>query len=1260
MRRSLNRLLRLAWYGAAALLVALAVASVGLRLALPGLDAHRDAIGQAAGEVAGLPVGIAQLRAQWRGAFPSVVADDITLGTAADAPAALRFAHAEVDIALLESLFRRELVLERLALDGVDLTLRRETDGRFVIAGLPPRRTAFLDWILRQRDVTVTGADIRFEDRLRQGPDLRFEDARLALGGGREAVLRMAVEDAGALGRAVRAELRLTRQGPEELRAALEGVAPGPLLAFAGHRADAAGAVESLDGRLWLHWRDGALGRVAFDLRANLAPSARPGGFGPRALQAAGVASPANGAWRMKLAEFNAGPSAGGIPVSETLLEIGGLPEAPRVALLADRLPLDLVETLGNLLPGLPRPALRGELRALRGVWQRRGDAPPAFYLAGRLRYGHLGGVDSWPGLDRVAAGFAVSSEAGAIAFDGGGFVLDEPGRLAAPLAFTGLNGVARWQRDGGRWSLATDGLDGEAAAVPFALEGRADLTPGRRPHAELALELGAADLPRLQLLLPKGVLKERAEYWFRHAFREGRLGHLRAELRGDLADFPFDGGEGLFTVDFAVADATLEYSDKWPVASGVTGRGAIAGRRFAASLERGRFFSSPVSETRFAIADLFNPKPVLTGTGRVHASPADAVAMIEQSPLAAGPLGRLTALEVEGAFDLDLALDIGLKRGERKTASGTLRLDGNTLRTPEGIELRDLRGALDFTRERWQGQDIDASFDGEPVRLVVDGRGPASAPGAATEIRMRGASDAAGILRQLERHAPFVHGVLERSERLGAARGRTAWLAILDLPAAQPDAEPPPRRLRIESDLAGLALDLPWPLGKAAGGTRRLRLEAELGGTGERSTRVSLDDTVRVRVDRERRADGSTRQLRTDIAFGTDAEAREPGIHLHGELAELPLAEWTSLLARGLPPTAGERQPVSFDARVERFRLIGQAFEDVRVKGLRDDLAWRATLESARLAGTVTAPFSLETAPLTLNLERLWLEKVDAGGDTERADPRRIPTVALACNSFHYGSIDLGSASMATERVADGQRLKSLVFTNPAFQVSATGDWWLREGVHESHFSISLKGKTLRDVLTAFAYDAKNIDGGPTDLQVEAEWPGMPSEFTLARLDGSLGLKVGKGRFLDIEPGGGRLFGLLSLQTLPRRLSLDFTDLFSKGFAFDRIEGWFELEKGNAYTNSLLMEGPSAKVEISGRTGLAAKDYDQRAVVTPALSDSIPMASALFGPAGIGVGAAIYLGQKVFKQVPEQVDRFLRREYTITGPWSDPAIEKR
>ncbi len=1243
-------------------MVSLAVASVALRLALPGLDARRESIERAASAVAGIPVRIERLRADWRGAFPSVIADGVAIG-GGEGSSALRFAHAEVDVALLASLSRREPVLERLALAGVELTVRRETDGRFVIAGMPPRRPAFLDWLLRQRDVGVSGVDLVFEDRLRNTPPQRFEDLRATLHGGREPVLQAVVEGASALGNAPRFELRMARDGGVELRAALEGVAPGPLLAFAGRPGDSAATVDSADGRLWLRWRDGALGRVAFDLRANLAPGAG-GRFGPRSLDVAGIASPGlDGGWRARIAKLRTGPSAGPVRDADTLIELSGLPAAPRLALHTERLTLDLLDALSAALPTLPHALLRGELHDLRAVWRRDGDGQPAFYAAGRLRYGLLARRPPLPAVERIEAGFALNAQAGALAFAGGGFVVEDPERLVGPLAFTGLTGAMQWRRepeDGApAWRLSSTGVEGEVAAIPFALEGHASFAPGRRPRTEIALELGAADLARLPLLLPRGALKERAETWFRRAFRAGQLTRLQAELRGDLARFPFDAGEGVFALDFAVADTELEFSDKWPVVSGVTGRGAIAGRHFAAAVDEGRFFSSPASEVRLAIADLFNPKPVLTGGGRVRATPEDAIAMIEQSPLAQGPLRKLTALSAEGPLDFELALDIGLKRGERKSASGVLRLDGNNLRTPQGVELRELRGEIAFSRERWQGEDLSGEYDGAPVRLALDGRGPATAPGAGTELRMAGSADAAQILRQLERHAPLVHGVLARSERLGALSGRTDWRARLQLPAAPPDAPPPPQRLRIDSNLVDLALDLPWPLRKAADEARRLGIEAELGGVGERSIRVSLDDTVRVRVDRERRADGSSRTLRTDIAFGADAEARQDGIHLHGELAELPLAEWTGLLARGLPPAQGKPQPVSFDARVRRFRIIGQTFEDVRIEGRRDE-AWRATLASARLAGSVTAPLRLDSAPLTLNLERLWLEKVESKDKPELVDPRRIPTVALACASFRYGTIDFGSTSMATERVADGQRLKSLVFTNPAFQASATGDWWLRERLHESHFSISLKGRTLRDVLTAFAFDAKNIDGGPTELQVKADWPGMPSEFTLARLDGSLGLKVGKGRFLDIEPGGGRLFGLLSLQTLPRRLSLDFTDLFSKGFAFDRIEGVFELDNGDAYTNNLFMEGPSAKVEISGRTGLAAKDYDQRAVVTPALSDSIPIASALFGPAGIGVGAAIYLGQKVFKQVPEQVDRFLRREYTIKGPWSDPVIEKR
>ena len=273
--------------------------------------------------------------------------------------------------------------------------------------------------------------------------------------------------------------------------------------------------------------------------------------------------------------------------------------------------------------------------------------------------------------------------------------------------------------------------------------------------------------------------------------------------------------------------------------------------------------------------------------------------------------------------------------------------------------------------------------------------------------------------------------------------------------------------------------------------------------------------------------------------------------------------------------------------------------------------------------------------------------------------DPRSLPAFTLTAASFKYNDTDLGQASLAFTRSADGLHLESLDFHNDAFQISATGNWDMPDNVQRSQFDIEVNGDKLGDILQHFGYAANAISGGRTHLTIDASWAGMPSDFTLDKLDGKLVMAVKKGRFLDIEPGSGRLFGLLSLQTLPRRLVFDFADIFQKGFAFDRIDGEFELDHGNAYTNHLLMTGPSATIEITGRTGLALQDYDQHAVVTPTLSKSIPLAGALFGPAGLGVGAAIYLGEKVFKEIPDQLDRFLQKKYTITGSWDNPKVTR-
>jgi uncharacterized protein YhdP len=160
--------------------------------------------------------------------------------------------------------------------------------------------------------------------------------------------------------------------------------------------------------------------------------------------------------------------------------------------------------------------------------------------------------------------------------------------------------------------------------------------------------------------------------------------------------------------------------------------------------------------------------------------------------------------------------------------------------------------------------------------------------------------------------------------------------------------------------------------------------------------------------------------------------------------------------------------------------------------------------------------------------------------------------------------------------------------------------------------------------------------------------------QFLLDSINGNLSLDIRKGQLRDVSPGAGRVFGLLSLQTLPRRLTLDFSDVFKKGLTFDRIKGSFLLERGDAYTTNLYLDGPAARIDISGRTGLAVKDYDQLVTVTPHVTASLPLAGALVG--GPVAGGVLYAIDKLFKPTIEKITQY---QYTITGSWDDPQIVK-
>ena len=139
-----------------------------------------------------------------------------------------------------------------------------------------------------------------------------------------------------------------------------------------------------------------------------------------------------------------------------------------------------------------------------------------------------------------------------------------------------------------------------------------------------------------------------------------------------------------------------------------------------------------------------------------------------------------------------------------------------------------------------------------------------------------------------------------------------------------------------------------------------------------------------------------------------------------------------------------------------------------------------------------------------------------------------------------------------------------------------------------------------------------------------------------------------------------GRLIGLLNLNVLPRRMTLDFSDVFGSGFTFDSITGDFSFDKGDAYTSNLSIISPAAQIALLGRVGLVAQDYDQQALVIPSVSENVPLLSALLGPIGIGIGVAYFVNQKtqLIKFLPNTIEKLLQKEYHITGSWENPNVE--
>jgi uncharacterized protein YhdP len=266
--------------------------------------------------------------------------------------------------------------------------------------------------------------------------------------------------------------------------------------------------------------------------------------------------------------------------------------------------------------------------------------------------------------------------------------------------------------------------------------------------------------------------------------------------------------------------------------------------------------------------------------------------------------------------------------------------------------------------------------------------------------------------------------------------------------------------------------------------------------------------------------------------------------------------------------------------------------------------------------------------------------------------NPSELPELRFYSKEFSYLGLDLGETRIEGYPVKNGFHLDSVEAKSPDLELSASGDW-IRDGQGErSDFNIRITSESLGTVLEAMDISSA-MQGGQTVVHFDAWWNGPPAAFALERLNGEMELNIVQGNILTADPGAGRVLGLLSLTELPRRLAMDFRDVFDEGFSFDEATGTMQLENGSSYTDDLLLKSTVAEINIIGTTDLVGQTFDYEFSVRPGVSKALPVIGAIAGgPVGAAAGLAL---QAVLRN---SLGEAAEAKYTIRGPWEDPVVE--
>jgi uncharacterized protein (TIGR02099 family) len=1191
----------------------------------------------------GLEVRFDRLTVDWQLFDPSLRLDGVEVGAPTDP---VRLARAEVGFEL-RGIFGASGPL-RVGIYGAHFHVIREVTGQVRITGLPEFNTqATRGPAHRQVRLQLIDASITWEDRKYQRQPLTFASVSGSLWG-TTGEWRLAAQVRSEYGNLVFAgSLQGDPTGPDwggYTKVSASGLDLAELVGgyFPAHYRLRSARV---DGELQLFWQ---AARISASTGAVMASDIHLIGDNPLLLDRLTTAfhfDRQNDGWRLALEELTMERAGRRRPASRLEMEwkapaAGGreLVVAADYLRLEDLVALALVRAPQSMrLPLVPHLQPSGDLRDLR-LRLRLGGATPDWQLAARFEELNLQRSGNVPGIERLRGELRTDGQHVQVEFAAHDTRLDFGPLLGRPIDISDLTGQLDWQKVGASgWQLRSDGL--HIATPDLTTQTRLIVTNIQTDPLYLDIQTGFQDVDaaRISAYYPSDVMPVRLVDWLKRAIVGGTLTGGTMVLRGPAADFPFDQTRnGHFEVLFGVRDLILDYQPRWPRLEEMTAEVRFHNNDLEILVESAKIYDSDVQDLTAHIRQLRPVTPVEI-RGEVRGPLADELRLLSESPLAADFGNLVDGLHAGGQakLNLDMAVPLG-KIGDYRLKGGLQFLDNRLTLIDWQLPLSNIEGTLDFDLESIRAAGIKARGLGTQLTVGV-------APGkdGTTLVSATGRIDAGAIQDELP------------ALPLDKASGRSTFTMRLEIPNLQAPPEAT-TWLDIRSDLEGMALDLPAPLGKRPTEARPWHIRVPVSGRA-RSARLRYADLLDAVFD----LSGQRGQIRFGGATATWPAANEFAVV--GHIPRLEVDPWVATFQESYAALARSTTSASFriDLTFGDVLAAGLSASDLRLLLRNEPQAWRGELDSPQIAGRFSVPKSWPAGELAIELERLTLNfdpttEQDAPASSEpsaAADPRDWPSIDFRCRALKANNVNLTDVELQMVRSTEGLTGKRLRFAGKLATFDGVLTWEAAARSNRSLLNGRLTTPSLGKLLNRLGY-APQLTDTPADVEFDLRWPAAPLKIDRRHLSGHIGLDLGAGRVLDFDPGVTRVVGLLNLSALQRRLRLDFSDLYKRGLSFDEISGNFTLDSGDAYTNDFRLQGPTGTIEIAGRTGIEAEDFDQLVSVTPKLDATLPLAGTIAG--GPIAGLATLVAQQLMRK---QVDRINRFQYSVKGPWASPTI---